>query len=134
MGGSRENCIDKRQEPDTETVELLELIEKYPVVILTLLVSPHLQEHTYSNHKKRQTFKPHLWTKRQTVYEYKYILSLVSVFLTTGYGLQQGGYPGRACTGCVKGSFIEAKKLQHGFVYQSEAGTPSGTTEAQFGE
>lgn len=51
MGESRENCIDRRQEPDTETVELLRLIEKYPVVILTLLVSPHIQENTYNDHK-----------------------------------------------------------------------------------
>lgn len=37
MGESTENCIDRRQEPGTETVELLRLIEKYPAVILTLL-------------------------------------------------------------------------------------------------
>lgn len=55
MGESRENCIDMRQDPGTETVELLGLIEKYPVVILTLLVSPHIQECNYSDHKKTHT-------------------------------------------------------------------------------
>lgn len=55
MGESGENCRDGRQEPDTETVELLGLIEKYPVVILTLLVSPHTQEFTYSDHKDTHT-------------------------------------------------------------------------------
>lgn len=42
MEESRESCVDRGQEPDKETVELLRLIEKYPVVILTLLVSPHI--------------------------------------------------------------------------------------------
>lgn len=55
MGESTENCIDRRQEPDTETVELLRLIEKYPAVILTLLVSSHIQECTYSDHNKTYT-------------------------------------------------------------------------------
>ncbi|XP_044036635.1 meiosis inhibitor protein 1 isoform X2 [Siniperca chuatsi] len=38
-GGERESHADERQdqEPDTETMELLTLIEKYPAVILTLL-------------------------------------------------------------------------------------------------
>ncbi|XP_030262577.1 meiosis inhibitor protein 1 isoform X2 [Sparus aurata] len=38
-GENRESCADERQdqEPDTETMELLTLIEKYPAVILTLL-------------------------------------------------------------------------------------------------
>ncbi|XP_071330454.1 meiosis inhibitor protein 1 isoform X3 [Trachinotus anak] len=38
-GEKRDSCADDRQdeEPDTETVELLTLIEKYPAVILTLL-------------------------------------------------------------------------------------------------
>lgn len=40
-GDKRESCADERQdqEPDTETMELLTLMEKYPAVILTLLVS-----------------------------------------------------------------------------------------------
>lgn len=39
-GEERESLADERQdqEPDTETMELLTLIEKYPAVILTLLV------------------------------------------------------------------------------------------------
>ncbi|XP_056869833.1 meiosis inhibitor protein 1 isoform X2 [Takifugu flavidus] len=37
MEESSGSCVDRRQEPDTETVELLRLIEKYPGVILTLL-------------------------------------------------------------------------------------------------
>ncbi len=39
-GEERENRADERQHqaPDTETVELLTLIDKYPAVILTLLV------------------------------------------------------------------------------------------------
>ncbi|KAM8724342.1 meiosis inhibitor protein 1 [Acanthopagrus schlegelii] len=38
-GDKRESCADERQdqEPDTETMELLTLMEKYPAVILTLL-------------------------------------------------------------------------------------------------
>lgn len=51
MEESRESCVDRGQEPDKETVELLRLIEKYPVVILTLLVSPHIQECTYNDNK-----------------------------------------------------------------------------------
>lgn len=51
MEESSGSCVDRRQEPDTETVELLRLIEKYPGVILTLLVSLHLQECTYSDNK-----------------------------------------------------------------------------------
>lgn len=39
-GEKRGSCADERQdqEPDAETMELLTLIEKYPAVILTLLV------------------------------------------------------------------------------------------------
>lgn len=39
-GEKKESRADERQdqEPDTETMELLTLIEKYPAVILTLLV------------------------------------------------------------------------------------------------
>lgn len=51
MEESSGSCVERRQEPDTETVELLKLIEKYPGVILTLLVSLHLQECTYSDNK-----------------------------------------------------------------------------------
>lgn len=51
MEESSGSCVDRRQEPDTETVELLRLIEKYPGVIMTLLVSLHVQEFTDSNNK-----------------------------------------------------------------------------------
>lgn len=69
VGARRENCKDRRQEPDNETVELLGLIEKYPVVILTILVSPHIQECTYSDHENTYT-QPIFIDKSYTVHEY----------------------------------------------------------------
>lgn len=69
MGASRENCKDRRQEPDNETAELLGLIEKYPVVILTILVSPHIQEYTHSDHKNTYT-QPIFINKMYTMHEY----------------------------------------------------------------
>lgn len=62
MEESRENCIDRSQEPNAETVELLGLIQKYPVVILTLLVSPHIQSAPTVTIKRR-TLKPFSWTQ-----------------------------------------------------------------------
>lgn len=37
-GEKRGSCADEREEPDADTMEVLTLIEKYPAVILTLLV------------------------------------------------------------------------------------------------
>lgn len=76
MGESSGSCTNGRQEPDTETVELLILIEKYPVIILTLLVSPHIQECSYSDKKDIQHIS-YLCTKPYVIYEYKYILKCV---------------------------------------------------------
>lgn len=47
IGPSEGSCTSTRQEPDTQTMELLRLTEKYPVLILTLLVNTpkqHLQQ------------------------------------------------------------------------------------------
>lgn len=63
MGESGENCSDRRKEPDPETVELLGLIQKYPVSILALLVSPHTQEYTYSNYTPKLYLEPKHYTK-----------------------------------------------------------------------
>lgn len=67
MEESTESCVDRGHEPDKETVELLRLIEKYPVVILTLLVSPHIQDCTYIDNKIPYS-KFHIYKQNLMVY------------------------------------------------------------------